>query len=49
MAMNAVGALGVLLFWHLPRQRVGPVLLVKAMVLLALAYLPYLILLFRLL
>jgi hypothetical protein len=44
-----VGALGVLLFWRLLRERVGLVLLVAATALLTLAHLPHLILLFRLL
>ena len=44
-----VGALGVLLFWRLVRERVGLVLIVAATALLALAHLPHLILLFDLL
>ncbi len=43
-----IGALGVLLFWRLLRERVGLVVLVAATALLVLAHLPHLILLFRL-
>ena len=44
-----IGILGVLLFWRLLRERVGLVLLAAAISLLALAHLPHLILLFKLL
>ncbi len=43
-----IGALAVLLFWRLLRERVGLVLFVTAISLLSLAHLPHLILLFKL-
>jgi len=43
-----IGTLAVLVSWRLLRERVGLVLLVAAISLLSLAYLPHLILLFRL-